>query len=94
MVSVVAKLGDHLRCNAVSFTSKLATREATPQEDVLICEINEIKRQIDIARRHFDLQLNFDLIDSDIYQLNALEAQFSYLIKKAKRDKTTAFSIT
>lgn len=94
MVSVVAKLGARLKCNVIPFTAKTEVAEVSSKDEKLISEIKELKKELDLARRHFDFQVNFDLIDADIYHINSLEARYSYLIKIAKRNRVDAFSST
>lgn len=48
-------------------------------------EINQLRLQISVVQSHFDVQTNFDLIDSNIHELDSLEKRYTYLIKEAKR---------
>lgn len=48
-------------------------------------EINQLRLQISVVQSHFDIQTDFDLIDSNIHELDSLEKRYTYLIKEAKR---------
>lgn len=59
-----------------------------PKEiDDLIEEIEEVKAQLRNAQNRFDLFTDFDMTDACIYEMEALEARYRYLIKRAKEEK-------
>lgn len=64
-------------------------REQTGGE-ALIALIRQTGREIEAVRSRFDLETDFDLIDSFVMELNALERRYDYLIKEAKRERVTA----
>jgi hypothetical protein len=57
----------------------------------LLDQIRDVKLEMGAIRCCFDLETNFDLIDSYILQLDALEKRYSYLIKQAKNAGIAAF---
>ncbi len=59
-----------------------------PKEpDALIEEIEAVKSALRNAQNRFDLYTDFDLTDSCIYEMEALEARYRHLIKRAKEEK-------
>jgi len=74
----------------------LKARTAVRNEEVvereeLLYEIKETTGRIAAIRSCFDLETNFDLIDSYIMEMDALEKRYAYLIKKAKIRHIAAF---
>ena len=59
-------------------------------EDVLLQEIREVNRQIHCNNAWFQLECNGDLIESCIYQDQALRARYRYLIGVAKQHGVSA----
>ena len=47
-------------------------------------EIAKVQDQLIQAQLLFDTQTNLDLIESCIYQIEALEVKYNYLIKEAR----------
>lgn len=61
------------------------------RRDSFLAEIKELRRQMDALQSCFDLETDFDLIETYTLELCSLERRYSYLIKKAKREKIRAF---
>ena len=57
------------------------------ENDGLVEEIEAIKAQLRNVQNRFDLYTDFDMTDSCIYEMEALEARYRYLIKRAKEEK-------
>ena len=53
-------------------------------KDKLLQEIKIIKAQLQNASTHFELESDSDLIESTIYEIEALKARYRYLVKSAK----------
>ena len=53
-------------------------------KDKLLQEIQIIKAQLQNASTHFELESDSDLIESTIYEIEALKARYRYLVKSAK----------
>lgn len=53
-------------------------------KDKLLQEIKLIKAQLQNASTHFELESDSDLIESTIYEIEALKARYRYLVKSAK----------
>ena len=53
----------------------------------LLEEIEEVKIMLEQANMEFNSQTNSDLIESCIYNIEALEKKYNYLIKEARRQK-------
>lgn len=62
----------------------LFSRKKRPHEDLLIKEINNTKSALEAAYSQFEYVVDPDLIDSCIYQLNAIQNRYKYLLKQAK----------
>ncbi len=67
--------------------------QPNPNRQVLLDQINATKIQMGAIRCCFDLETNFDLIDSYIMELDSLEKRYSYLLKQAKSEGIVAFQI-
>ena len=61
--------------------SSLNTKEA------LLKELNGVKEKLRWAETKFNLLEDEDLIESSIYEMNALTARYGFLIKMAKEKK-------
>ncbi len=57
------------------------------ENDDLVEEIEAVKAQLRNVQNRFDLYTDFDMTDSCIYEMEALEARYRYLIKRAKEEK-------
>lgn len=57
------------------------------ENDNLVEEIEAVKAQLRNVQNRFDLYTDFDMTDSCIYEMEALEARYRYLIKRAKEEK-------
>lgn len=65
------------------------SRKKRPKEDLLIKEINKTKIALEAAYSNFENVVDPDLIDSCIYEMNAIQNRYKYLLKQAKAaDKT------
>lgn len=63
---------------------KLFSKKRAPHEDLLIKEINQTKLALEAAYSQFEYVVDPDLIDSCIYELNAIQNRYKYLLKQAK----------
>lgn len=63
---------------------KLFSRKKPPKENSLLKEINETKMALEAAYSHFEYVVDPDLIDSCIYEMNAIQNRYKYLLKQAK----------
>lgn len=67
----------------------LAREKEKPEEaDELIRELREVKRQLDTVNRNFDMTADEDLVESYIYESNALLARYRYLLRVARENRT------
>lgn len=48
-------------------------------------DIAYIKKQLEIAKNRFENESDSDLVDSCIFEINALQAKYRYLLKLAKQ---------
>jgi len=62
-----------------------------PSDDGLLDQIRDTTVKMGAIRCCFDLETNFDMIDSYILELDALEKRYSFLIKQAKLKGVVAF---
>lgn len=63
---------------------KIFPRKKGPHEDLLIKEINKTILALEAAYSQFEYVVDPDLIDSCIYELNAIQNRYKYLLKQAK----------
>ncbi|NLK74124.1 MAG: YaaL family protein [Clostridiales bacterium] len=59
-------------------------KKSKPQENYLINEINKTKLALETAYSNFENVVDPDLIDSCIYELNAIQTRYKFLLKQAK----------
>lgn len=52
--------------------------------DSIIIQLKDVSTRLRVLKCLFNLETNFDLIESYIAEINALEKKYSYLIKQAK----------
>lgn len=62
--------------------------EEQPHE--VLCAIREVCRQLDNARLRFEMESDSDLIESTIYEMEALRARYRYLLRRAREEGITA----
>ena len=55
-----------------------------PKDNILINEINKTKIALEAAYSNFENVVDFDLIDSCIYEMNAVQNRYKFLLKQAK----------
>lgn len=60
------------------------TKKKDLNEDLLINEINRTKMALDAAYSNFENVVDPDLIDCYIYELNAAQTRYKFLLKQAK----------
>jgi len=79
-----------------SFISRLR-RQAEPaapnSREQLLEDIREVRRQLEGIHSYFALETDGDLLEAAIYQRDALEARYRYLLRLARESKTTAAAI-
>lgn len=64
---------------------KLFSKKKRPKEnDLLLKEIHDTKLALEAAYSQFEYVVDPDLIDSCIYELNAIQKRYKYLLKLAK----------
>ncbi len=51
----------------------------------LLNEIEEIKRSLETAHSNFDNACDPDLVDSCIYEMNAIQYKYKYLLKQMRK---------
>jgi hypothetical protein len=63
---------------------------ATGEQGGLVEEIREVRRQIEAVRACFALETDDDLLDAAIYQHEALQARYRYLLRQARENNAVA----
>lgn len=63
---------------------KLFSRKKSPQYDILLDEINKTKLALESAYSNFENVVDPDLIDCYIYEVNAVQKRYKFLLKQAK----------
>ncbi|MDF2538840.1 MAG: hypothetical protein K0S76_1861 [Herbinix sp.] len=63
---------------------RLFAKKKHPQDDMLLKEINKTKIAMEAAYSNFENVVDPDLIDSCIYEMNAVQNRYRFLLKQAK----------
>jgi len=63
---------------------RLFTKKRPPKDNALIAEINKTKIALEAAYSNFENVVDPDLIDSCIYEMNAVQNRYRFLLKQAK----------
>ncbi|NLK29057.1 MAG: YaaL family protein [Clostridiales bacterium] len=63
---------------------RLFSKKKVQPEDLLIDEINRTKLALEAAYSNFENVVDPDLIDSCIYEMNAVQNRYKFLLKQAK----------
>lgn len=63
---------------------RLFRKKISPQYEELLIEIKKTKDAMDIAYSNFENVVDPELIDSYIYELNAAQERYKFLLKQAK----------
>lgn len=74
--------------NKVGEAMRFFAKKRPPKDDYLINEINRTKVAMEAAYSNFQNVVDPDLIDSCIYELNAVQNRYKFLIKQAKATDT------
>jgi len=67
---------------------RLFSKKRPPKDDYLLNEINKTKIAMEAAYSNFQNVIDPDLIDSSIYELNAVQNRYKFLLKEAKASET------
>ncbi|MFT4144551.1 MAG: YaaL family protein [Mobilitalea sp.] len=67
----------------------LFSKRRPPKDNYIINEINKTKIAMEAAYSNFQNVVDPDLIDSCIYELNAVQNRYKFLLKLAKESDTT-----
>ncbi|MDK2800840.1 MAG: hypothetical protein PWP27_2094 [Clostridiales bacterium] len=54
------------------------------EKEELIANLNQAKKELDIANTNFEFAQDEELVDYFIYKIKAAETRYQYLLKKAK----------
>ena len=69
---------------------KLFSKKRTPQDDLLLNEINKTKLALESANSNFENVTDPDLIDCYIFEVNAVQKRYKFLLRQAKEmDRTS-----
>jgi len=71
---------------------KLFGKKVSPQYEELLQEIQKTKIAMDTAYSNFENVVDPELIDSYIYELNAAQERYKFLLRKAKAFNNEAVS--
>ena len=64
----------------------------TPNRETILTQLRETGRQLEAVRSRFDLETDFDLIDSYILEMDSLEKRYAYWLKRARAEQINAFA--
>jgi len=59
--------------------------ESDKSSDELLCEIEAVKQGLNSVTSRFEFQSDPDLVESCIYEMQALTARYRYLLREARR---------
>ena len=71
------------RRDVLNFFLQKNTKE-TKQDDTLLNDIAQVKYELDNAYSNFENVVDPDLIDSYIFEVNAIQKRYKFLLKYAK----------
>ena len=63
---------------------------AEMEAKAILKELREVSQQLQYIDQWFDMECNDDMIDSCIYQREALQARYRYLLSRAKQCNLSA----
>jgi hypothetical protein len=63
---------------------KLFSKKKSPQYDLIVDEIKKTKLALESAYSNFENVVDPDLIDCYIYEVNAVQKRYKFLLKQAK----------
>lgn len=70
------------------FWEKMLLKDPAP--DVVLEEIREVCMRLDLANQRFSMEKDPDLIESCIYEQEALRARYRYLLREARNRRLSA----
>lgn len=65
-------------------------KKKTKKDDPLLLELAKTKIELETAYSNFENVTDPDLIDSSIYEVNAVQQRYKYLLRHIKSDETDA----
>ena len=65
-------------------------KKKTKKDDPLLLELAKTKIELETAYSNFENVTDPDLIDSSIYEVNAVPQRYKYLLRQIKSDETDA----
>ena len=65
--------------------SKILTDSKSLTGHELLCEIEMVKQGLNLVTSRFEFQDDPDLVESCIYEMQALTARYRYLLREARR---------
>lgn len=69
---------------------KKETQEVPAENQAILDEIREVNRELRCVERWFEMECNEDLIEACIYQKEALNARYRYLMARARQHGISA----
>lgn len=66
----------------------LFSKKLTKEDDALLDEIRKTKLALESAYSNFENVVDPDLIDCCIYEVNAVQLRYKFLLKQAKEQDT------
>lgn len=83
------RIREMLQPNGQAEAAETAAHEAARVD--LMEQLKETSRELGAIRSCFETETDFDMLDSYIMQIDALEKRYSYLLKRAKQEHIAAF---
>ncbi len=75
------------------FRKKKEPSAAMRRQQELLADLRDTKCRLDAARNFFESVSDPDLVSAAVYQIDALQAQYCYLLIQAKKHKVDAQSL-
>lgn len=72
---------------------KYFKKKSLPEQDTLMAEIKQTKLALETAYSNFENSIDPDLIDSYIYEVNAVQKRYKFLLRQAKNLENENFAV-
>jgi len=75
------------------FGKNRGEQDAPDEREQLIRDIRQVRRELEAAHAYFALESDEDLLDAAIYQREALQARYRYLLRLARETGAVAVRV-
>ena len=75
---------DNTKGRRVPFAKKKAGKDLTPEDAFILSALEKLKKDLDTIHRNLDSVTDPVLIDSFIYEMNALHMRYKFYLQQCK----------